>query len=250
MQSRKSTLFIISFLGLSLTLLLSSATAQTSGPVYSCVTNNNGAVRIVTTATVCTSKEHLVTWSVTGPQSPPGPTGATGPAGSQGPTGPQGPQGPAGAGAVVKDANDVIVGVYLGPGVYGGLTIHPVGNDFVALDVRRNHLFGIGTDYFLHYQNANCTGPVFIRDDFGNDVLIRGSLIVGGTIYYTTVSPTNVLLLSKGLQSDQHDCLVQGGTFTPPDRCCLQDQSNLSVAPAMQEDISIVTLPFHIELQQ
>jgi hypothetical protein len=151
---------------------------------------------------------------------------------------------------VVKDANDVIVGVYIGPGPWGSLTIHPVGNDFVALNVGRNHLFGTGTDYFLHYQNADCTGPVFIQDGLGNYELIRGSLIVGGTIYYTTVSPTNVLLLSKGLQSDQTDCLVQGGTFTPPDRCCLQDQSNLSVAPAMQEDISIFTPPFHIELQQ
>jgi hypothetical protein len=91
-------------------LVVSPAVAQ-NNTIYSCVTKNSGAVRIVSATTTCTSKELLVTWNIMGPQGPigltgsPGPqgpqgpmglTGAMGPAGPQGPSGPQGAQGPAG----------------------------------------------------------------------------------------------------------------------------------------------------------
>jgi hypothetical protein len=48
------------------------------------VAGRSGSMRMVASATECTSKETAVTWNVAGPQ---------GPQGEQGPPGPEGPQG-------------------------------------------------------------------------------------------------------------------------------------------------------------
>lgn len=62
------------------------ASAADSTTIYACVNNSDGTLRLVTATTTCKTNEHLVTWSVTGPQGPAGPAG------------PQGPAGPAGTG--------------------------------------------------------------------------------------------------------------------------------------------------------
>jgi hypothetical protein len=72
---KKFSYYHNSIVGLDVKFDTLMAAAQSSNTIYSCVTNNNGAVRIVSATTTCTSKEHSVIWSVTGPQGPQGPIG-------------------------------------------------------------------------------------------------------------------------------------------------------------------------------
>jgi len=65
--------------------------------IHACVTNRNGAIRIVSPTTNCdANKETALDWGIQGPKGDKGDTGDVGPMGSQGVTGPAGPQGPAG----------------------------------------------------------------------------------------------------------------------------------------------------------
>ena len=77
-----------------------SLAVGTSEPLYACVTQRTGAVRMVSAITVCNTRtERKVTWNVEGPQGPAGAAGApglAGPAGPQGEPGVAGPAGPAG----------------------------------------------------------------------------------------------------------------------------------------------------------
>src|SRR5262245_27989522 len=104
-MSLRWTRFIIMGGVLSVSSLAVSPAVAQNNTIYSCVTKNSGAVRIVSATTTCTSKELLVTWNMMGPQGPQGPiglTGSPGPEGSQGPIGltgamgPEEPQGPSG----------------------------------------------------------------------------------------------------------------------------------------------------------
>jgi hypothetical protein len=78
----------------------SAASAGVGSPMattfYGCVNNSTGAIRIVSSGTVCKSTEHKIHWNQVGPkgpQGPQGPPGVQGPPGSQGPPGAQGPPG-------------------------------------------------------------------------------------------------------------------------------------------------------------
>jgi hypothetical protein len=65
MRHLKNSLLAAGLLSLILTGTAPAGYAQTSNTIYSCVTNNNGAIRIVSATTTCKSTEHLVIWSVT-----------------------------------------------------------------------------------------------------------------------------------------------------------------------------------------
>jgi Collagen triple helix repeat (20 copies) len=101
MSSVRIAVFIAGVVSLTLIGTGPAAFAQTSTPIYSCVNNSNGTIRIVSATTVCTEgKERSVVWDLAGPTGPQGPiglTGATGPQGPAGSTGATGATGPAGA---------------------------------------------------------------------------------------------------------------------------------------------------------
>lgn len=61
--------------------------------IVACRNDSTGLLRVVTSASKCTSKEKSLKWNVTGPAGPAGATGATGATGPQGPQGVQGPPG-------------------------------------------------------------------------------------------------------------------------------------------------------------
>ena len=65
--------------------------------VHSCVTNSNGALRIIAATGTCRSGETALDWNIVGPVGPMGPAGPQGPVGPIGPQGAAGPQGPTGA---------------------------------------------------------------------------------------------------------------------------------------------------------
>jgi hypothetical protein len=66
---------------------LASVDFPTATTFYGCVNNTTGAIRIVSSSTVCKSTEHKIHWNQVGPKGPPGPQGRQGPAGPQGPPG-------------------------------------------------------------------------------------------------------------------------------------------------------------------
>src|SRR5713101_3999130 len=72
---------------------LTSEAAFADTTIYDCVTNSTGADRIVSAATICTTKEHKISWSIAGPIGPQGPIGLTGAAGTTDAVGPIGPIG-------------------------------------------------------------------------------------------------------------------------------------------------------------
>lgn len=94
--------------------LVSAAYAgHDAGTIHACKSTRGGEVRIVSSASDCSSREVHLTWSERGPQGPAGPQGEPGPAGIQGPQGvtgpqgvqgPEGPQGPAGPSQVWANA--------------------------------------------------------------------------------------------------------------------------------------------------
>ena len=70
-------------------------TTSATGVMQGCV-KQNGALRIVSAASQCSSHEQYVSWNIQGPQGETGPQGPQGDTGPQGETGPQGPQGDTG----------------------------------------------------------------------------------------------------------------------------------------------------------
>jgi hypothetical protein len=108
MSSRNS----LGVLVCSLLLGTAAMAAPLATQVNACVNSTTGAVRIVSSTTLCVAGESGMTWALVGPAGPigpPGPAGATGsagaigpaggvgPAGAVGPAGPTGPTGPTGA---------------------------------------------------------------------------------------------------------------------------------------------------------
>jgi hypothetical protein len=75
---------------------------DSSGVIHGCYLKSGGSLRVIDSASKCSSNETSLNWNQQGPagpqgpQGPTGPTGPAGPAGSQGPAGPQGPKGDTG----------------------------------------------------------------------------------------------------------------------------------------------------------
>jgi hypothetical protein len=87
----KTTSVITGTLVAALVALLPAGSALAAGgTIYACVGKALGIVRIVASASGCTSLETPISWNAQGPA---GPQGAAGPAGPTGPTGPTGPAG-------------------------------------------------------------------------------------------------------------------------------------------------------------
>jgi hypothetical protein len=76
---------------------MAGRSASAATVIQACYNTTTGDVRIVKSASECTSAEQAISWNAAGPPGPKGATGATGPAGPAGPTGATGAAGPAGA---------------------------------------------------------------------------------------------------------------------------------------------------------
>ena len=79
-----------SLFGLAALACLSAATAvpvRAGTVINACVSNQNGAMRVVASAANCKPSETAIAWNVVGPQGPPGPPGQQGVQGEQGPPG-------------------------------------------------------------------------------------------------------------------------------------------------------------------
>lgn len=107
-----------------LALVPVAAPAQSQDTIHACVQRATGLTRIVKAGQACRAFEHLVIWSVAGPQGPSGPSGPQGvagppgvsgpqgnegPQGPPGPEGPQGPAGPSGGGTLAKRTVGLLV---------------------------------------------------------------------------------------------------------------------------------------------
>ena len=95
-----SSLKCLGVLGFSLIATTAATAAPVSTMIAACVNTSTGAVRIVSSTSLCVAGETGTTWAVvgpTGPAGPAGPTGAAGASGAQGATGPAGAAGPAGS---------------------------------------------------------------------------------------------------------------------------------------------------------
>jgi hypothetical protein len=79
---------VVTAVGFCLAILVITGIPQVSdaGVIYACVDKRTGAMRMVSSATRCTSKETAVSWNQEGPAGPTGATGATGPQGPAGVT--------------------------------------------------------------------------------------------------------------------------------------------------------------------
>jgi len=105
-----------------------AAIPDASGLIQGCYKQASGQLRVVESASDCSSAELAISWNQrgekgdagpVGPQGPKGDTGAAGPQGTQGAQGPPGPQGPAGPsqGAIYAygDVGDNGTGIVTGP---------------------------------------------------------------------------------------------------------------------------------------
>jgi len=167
-------------------LAFSPAVAQ-NNTIYSCVTKNSGAVRIVSATTTCTSKELLVTWNILGPQGPQGPIGLTGSPGPQGPQGPmgltgalgpEGPQGPSGPPGAQGPAGPVGATGLIGPqgpkgdkGDQGDPGLPGVAGLSAAV-LRDTHGTLIGAFYPELYAGTR-GGLVLLQNGEGNVAMVR-----------------------------------------------------------------------------
>lgn len=166
-------------------------------PLYACVANRTGAVRMVSATTTCARNENKITWNVEGPQGPAGAAGVqgvAGPAGPQGepgvagPAGPQGEPGPAGSGptAVLLDGNGVSLGEimpwsedYLWQ-VWDGTTVVPY---------RADGLPNVNTQ-LTAFLSVDCSGTPFVitPDSAGTLVPLLDPTSADGVTYFVVES--------------------------------------------------------------
>ena len=142
----------------------------------------------------------------------------------------------AAAGPVVKDANGVVVGTYLGAaGSFGDLFIVKVSPTIAAK-------IALGSDQALRgsdcvfFSGADCTGSAFVRTQdnfFGGGITPTG--VVGSTVYAGSGVTANHTISSCG-------CDSVGGCFNS----C---GSSINGVPATAVDLSGVVAPFHIDMQ-
>jgi hypothetical protein len=156
------------------------------------------------------------------------------------------------AGALLKDANGVLIGTVLDG--YGsdilrnenGTTLHFVVN-------------GSGNGFFssgqLYYLTNNCTGTDYALPD---PSMVKPVSVHGTTGYYaptTSSSQTFLSILTWYGQSylSQTDCDnnfgVGNATFVGPDSCCWFYSNLVPLGPPQTIDLSVFTTPFAVEVQ-
>lgn len=93
---RSITVAVIAFLVGSATIVVATGIPGPDGRIQGCYNQQNGNLRVVSSASECRNSEIAISWSQTGPAGASGATGPAGPSGATGPAGPSGGTGPAG----------------------------------------------------------------------------------------------------------------------------------------------------------
>jgi hypothetical protein len=169
-----------------------------------------------------------------------------------------------GPGLVVKDANGTLVGLVMSTDCAGTC----------AAIVARRFTEGVAATFQINagganvstgtvlYASTDCTGtPLLPSDAYNLSRLVASVAFVSDTVsataYYQTYPGSSRQILSKlvfgyanNVGGGLGSCASLGGTFTPPDRCCLAANEVDTVAPAGTLDwtpILSLVLPFHVE---
>jgi hypothetical protein len=180
---------------------------DSSGVIHGCYLKSGGSLRVIDSASKCSSNETSVNWNQQGPagpqgpQGPTGPTGPAGPAGSQGPAGPQGPkgdtglQGPAGTSGTshvyyATNSFDVTADLDVTPNLVVGLSDLPAGSYLVESTLRSEYAAGetTGSDGFCYLaKNGSGVGSSTgssgdgIQFDFFHGLALTAVVAVGGS---------------------------------------------------------------------
>jgi hypothetical protein len=156
------------------------------------------------------------------------------------------------AGALVKDANGLLLGTTLDPN--GQSALRNEGGTLVRLAVNYDGNGFVSFVAFL-FGSANCSGTPLMGTD---PSMVKPVFVVGTTGYYapTSVStqPFNSNLQIAGtFYASQTDCDnnfgVGNSTFVPPNGCCLASVGSAPLGAAQSIDLSAYTPPFKVELQ-
>lgn len=157
------------------------------------------------------------------------------------------------AGALVRDANGVLIGTALEP---SGQTV--VRNESGTL--LRLPIAGDGSGFqtlfvgFI-FTSANCTGTPLMAPD---PAMVKPVYTLGTDGYYapTTSSLQSInsnLQIAGNFYASQADCDTNFGlgvaTFVPPNGCCLSTSGSGPLDPAQVIDLSVFAPPFKVELQ-
>jgi len=191
-----------------------------------------------------------------------GDDGDKGDQGIQGPKGDDGPEGPAGPGpgAVVLDDNDNVVGALVDFGrivndVVTGLVLRQASDIAVRFSVDREGL--IDTELTLFYESRGCSGPGLLSPR--SELFARGAAR-GTNVYYPPTSASIVSIRSNSMSPRPESACplppshIPANFFTPPNICCVDifgpDGDPQLRGPASILDLSDLTPPFHVEVQE
>jgi hypothetical protein len=157
------------------------------------------------------------------------------------------------AGALIKDANGVLIGTAFDPS--GQAAIRNESGTLVRLFVNGD---GSGFTSFggFIFASSDCTGTPLMGTD---PAMVKPVYLIGTTGYYapTSVSPQTInsnLQIAPYSYNNQTDCDTYFGlgasTYAPPYGCCLAPYPGSgSLAPAQSIDLSVFATPFKVELQ-
>jgi hypothetical protein len=211
--------------------------------IRACV-DSKGGLRIVADQIECKKKETILTWNQVGP-----PTSSV----------------------MIEDSNGALVGPVLSP---QPLRPPPPDSFIVPLSPFSGYwtvgrwlldlfiLLSVSEDGFVEsdvlfsassplvFESDDCTGPLFIQgfSPF-KGFLSVGALVKGTTAYFPVefATPFRRHVPSRLFFTDEWGCSSEGGSFTPPDSCCV-DNALVGGTPAVIFDLSTLDLvpPFGI----
>lgn len=213
-----------------------------SAVINACVSKNDGSVRIVSSASQCsTRRETAVSWNQVGPTGPTGPAGLPGPAGV---AGTQGVPGPAGAGALmVYDVNNNVVGPMISN---WQVVIKPTGTFplILGLLLEFNGAANFGgfnpSSYVSFYHtSSDCTGTRYLQYYYMSPSNI---FVQGNTVYYGSLPQQTITIASR---SDYYNNGVSNGDVNGPAAYCqtFTNPFNESAGIVATFDLSTIGTP-------
>jgi hypothetical protein len=171
---------------------------------------------------------------------------ASGPLGARGATG---PTGPAGFGAVLKDANDALVGAIIDePAIFpmpGTRVVRTVEGQVVSLPVDLATGFpSTAVPFVVYYEQPGCTGRAFLAPVIPGALMISPAYVHGGLAFFAVDGPTLHNAVSILSFTTPGSC---AGTFTAPDQCCTPSGVSSFLAEARVFALGTLGLvpPFH-----
>lgn len=214
----------------------------------------NGALLV---REACKTGQTQVDPATLGLQGPPGPKGNQGIPGPQGPPGPKGDKGNPGQpgvsrGIVVKDANGKFVGI-VDDADAGGLIsvlrdIEGVPTRFYV-DPSSKDFMRIGFTSLV-YESMDCNGQGLLG--IARNMYVECT-IAGTTLYAPPISGALTTIRSESIFNvAPSDCTnTYHGVVILPDVCCRsRTPDQFVVAAPVTIDLSIFTLPLHLEVQE